>query len=269
MGRRWGFLSIVLLLTTPCAAQPVDCLVAPHRVADLAFGTAGVVRFVGVERGDHVKKGQLLASLDTSIEESSLAIARSEFEATAAIASAQAQLDLATKRLERTRVLLERENVATSRFEEVQNDFDTARLKLAELQETRRLRELDVARATAVLTGRQILSPFDAVVVERHVAPGESVDSKRALTISEIDPLFIDLIAPAAAFDAVKLGQPIDVTLSHPAGRKVVAMASVIDPYVDASSETFRIRASLPNPDFSIVPGFRCRADLPFVAEDR
>lgn len=252
---------------TPCAAEMVDCLVAPHRVADLAFGSSGVVRVMAVDRGDHVRKGQVLASLDTSIEQSSLDIAQGQLTASAAIDSAQAQLDLAAKRLQRSRLLLEKDNVAASRFEEVQNDFDTARLKLAELLENRAMRALDVARAQAVMATRQIVSPFDAVVVERHVAPGESVDNKRVVTVSEIDPLFIDMIAPSAAFDAVKLGQPIEVRLAHPA-RTVTAVASVIDPYVDASSGTFRIRASLPNPDFTIVPGFRCRADLPFVPVD-
>ena len=266
---RFGAMVFMAMLggSTPCAAEMVDCLVAPHRVADLAFGSSGVVRVMAVDRGDHVRKGQVLAMLDTSIEQSSLDIAQGQLTASAAIDSAQAQLDLATKRLQRSRLLLEKDNVAASRFEEVQNDFDTARLKLAELLENRAMRALDVARAQAVMATRQVVSPFDAVVVERHVAPGESVDNKRVVTVSEIDPLFIDIIAPAVAFDAVKLGQPIEVRLAHP-GRTVTAVASVIDPYVDASSGTFRVRASLPNPDFSIVPGFRCRADLPSVASD-
>lgn len=266
---RVGAIVILAMLASaaPSAAETVDCLVAPHRVADLAFGSSGVVRVMAVDRGDHVAKGQMLASLDTSIEQSSLDIAQGQLTASAAIDSAQAQLDLVTKRLQRTRLLLEKDNVAASRFEEVQNDFDTARLKLAELIENRGMRALDVARAQAVVATRQIVSPFDAVVVERHAAPGESVDNKRVVTVSEIDPLFIDIIAPSAAFDAVKLGQPIEVRLAHPV-RTVTAIASVIDPYVDASSGTFRVRASLANPDFSIVPGFRCRADLPFVSND-
>ena len=266
---RLGGIALLALLgsAAPCTAEMVDCLVAPHRVADLAFGSSGVVRVMAVDRGDHVVKGQVLASLDTSIEQSSLDIAQAQLTASAVIDSARAQLDLAAKRLQRSRLLLEKDNVAASRFEEVQSDFDTARLKLAELLENRAMRALDVARAQAVMATRRIVSPFDAVVVERHVAPGESVDNKRVVTVSEIDPLFIDVIAPSAAFDAVKPGQPIAVRLTHPA-RTVTAIASVIDPYVDASSGTFRVRASLPNPDFAIVPGFRCRADLPFVSND-
>lgn len=257
-------LSALLLLAfmSPAGAESVDCLVSPHRVSELAFGSAGVVREIGVERGDIVRKGEALARLDTSIEQSNLDMAEAQLQGTAAIQSAEAQLDVATKRLARNRQLFERGNLAAGQFEEIEGDQQVARLKLAELTEAQRLRALDVARARAILGLREIVSPFDGVVVERHVAPGEYVENKPVLTISEVDPLFVDLIIPAASFEAVRPGQAIEVTLDHPAGRKVWAKASVIDPFVDASSGTFRVRATLPNPDRSIIAGFRCRAEI-------
>lgn len=263
-------LSAMMLLAvwSVARADSVDCLVSPHRVSELAFGSAGVVREIDVERGDVVHKGQRLASLDISIEQSNLAMAQAQLEATAAIESAKAELDVANKRLARNRQLFERGNLASGAFEEIQGDAEVARLKLAELSEARRLHALDVARAEAVMALRRIASPFDGVVVERHVSPGEYVDDKRVLTVSEIDPLYVDLIVPAAAFDTIRPGQAIEVTLDFPAGRKVQAAASIIDPFVDASSGTFRVRATLANPDRSIVAGFRCSAEIGALAGD-
>lgn len=248
-------------------AQTVDCLISPHRVSELAFGFPGVVETIVVERGDEVRKGQLLASLDTSIERSNIAMAQAQVEATAAIDSAKAELDVAEKRLTRSQALFDRGNLSVGQFEEIRGDREVARLKLAELVEARRLRQLDLDRAKAILALRTIVSPFDGVVVERHVSPGEYVDNKRVLTISEIDPLFVDMIVPAPAFDSIRPGQVIEVTLDHPAGAKVRASAAVIDPFVDASSGTFRIRATLPNPDRSIVAGFRCSAEIGSVRQ--
>lgn len=260
---RFRLSAMTLLVCVSLArADSVDCLVSPHRVSELAFGSAGVVSEINVERGDIVHKGQRLASLDISIEQSNLDMAEAQLEASAAIDSAKAQLDVASKRLARNRQLFDRGNLAAGAFEEIEGDEEVARLRLAELSEARRLHGLDVARARAVMALRTIVSPFDGVVVERHVSPGEYVDNKRVLTISEIDPLFVDLIVPAAAFATIRPGQMIEVTLDFPAGRKVQARASVIDPFVDASSGTFRVRATLPNPDRSIVAGFRCSAEI-------
>ena len=262
------FAAGMLLATLPSSrAETVDCLVSPHRVAELAFGFPGIVETINVERGDRVSKGQLLASLDTSIEQSNIAIAEAQLAATAEVESAEAQLAVMQKRLQRNTLLFNRGTLSAGQFEEIQGDEEVARLKLAELSEARRLRRLDVARARAIMALRTITSPFDGVVVERHVSPGEYVDTKRVLTVSEVDPLFVDMIVPAASFDEVKPGQVISVTLDYPLGLTVKAMASVIDPFVDASSGTFRVRATLPNADRAIVAGFRCRADISAPAD--
>jgi RND family efflux transporter MFP subunit len=258
------FLAVLVMVagTSSSRSETVDCLVSPHRVSELAFGFPGLVEAINVERGDPVRKGQLLASLDTSIERSNIAIAEAQLAATAEIDSAKAQLGVAEKRLQRNKLLFDRGTLSTGQFEEIEGDEEVARLKLAELSEARRLRTLDVARARAIMALRTIVSPFDGGVVERHVQPGEYVDTKRVVTIAEIDPLFVDMIVPAAAFDLVRPGQVISVTLDHPPGLTVKATASVIDPFVDASSGTFRVRATLPNADRSIVAGSRCQADI-------
>jgi len=57
-------------------------------------------------------------------------------------------------------------------------------------------------------------------------------------------------------------GQKVKVTLSQPNPIEVVGEVSVIDPYVDGASETFRVRIAIANPDYSVVPGFRCLAQV-------
>ena len=57
-------------------------------------------------------------------------------------------------------------------------------------------------------------------------------------------------------------GQKIKVNLSQPNAIEVVGEVSVIDPYVDGASETFRVRIAIANPEYSIVPGFRCLAQV-------
>ena len=70
------------------------------------------------------------------------------------------------------------------------------------------------------------------------------------------------MIAPSTLFAEVRKGQKVKVLLQQPAELTVIAETAVIDPFVDAASGTFRVRLAMANPDYIIVPGFRCRADF-------
>jgi RND family efflux transporter MFP subunit len=243
-------------------AELLDCLVVPRQVADLAFGTSGIVERLLVDRGDHVRKGDTLGYLDSAVEVANLAIAKARLAEVAALETARAQMLAAQSKLRRSQMLESKRIMATSKFEEAEVDYESARLRVVEQEEARGLKALDVQRVEVALALRKIVSPFDGFVVERHVAPGEYVENKRAFTIAQIDPVDAEVIAPSAMFAEVKKGQRVKVILQQPADLVVSATTAVIDPYVDAASGTFRVRLAMANPDYAIVPGFRCRAEV-------
>jgi len=256
------FLLLLFSASFPAVAEVLDCLVVPRQTADLAFGTSGVVERLLVDRGDHVRKGDELAFLDSSVEAASLAIAEARLAEVASIELARAQMAAAQSKLRRSQALESKQIMSTSKFEETEVEHESARLKVIEQEEMQRLKVLDVQRVKAALGLRRIVSPFDGFVVERHVAPGEYVENRKVLTVAQIDPVYADVIAPASLFSDVKKGQKVRVTLQQPANRVVVAETAVVDPYVDAASGTFRARLAIANPDHAIVPGFRCRAEV-------
>jgi RND family efflux transporter MFP subunit len=251
-----------MLMSSSAFGEPLDCLVAPRQVADLAFGINGVVANLMVDRGDSVSKGDVLGNLDTAVESANLAIAKTRVTEVAAIETARAQLIAAQSKLQRSQTLESKRIMPTSKLEEAQVEFESARMKVVEQEELQRLKVLDVQRVEAALSLRRIVSPFDGVVVERHVAPGEYVENRRALTIAQIDPVYADVIAPSRMFSDVKRGQKTKIILQQPAERIVSGETDVIDPYVDAASGTFRVRVAIANKDRSIVPGFRCHAEF-------
>lgn len=259
-----GFLVMAALvaLHDDVKALPLDCLVVPQRTADVAFGTSGIVEEILVDRGDRVEKGQLLGRLDASIEAANLAIARERLSEVAALRSARAQLQTTKSKYQRNEALRDKEIVTAAKFEEAELENEMARMKVVEQEEAQRLKELEVHRAEAALALRSILSPFEGVVVERHVAPGEYLENRRAITVAQIDPVYADVIAPAAMFAHFTKGQQIKVTLSQPNAVDVIGEVAVIDPYIDGASGTFRVRIAIANPDHSVVPGFRCRAQV-------
>jgi membrane fusion protein, heavy metal efflux system len=254
-------------IATSAHSQPLDCIVVPRQVADLAFGAGGLVDSILVDRGDRVTKGQVLGYLDSTVENANLALAKQRLTEVSALETAQAQLKAAESKYRRSSALETKQIVATSKLEEAEVEYESARLKVVEQQEAMALKTLDVQRVEAIVWLRQIVSPFDGYVVERHVAPGEYVENRKALTVAEVDPVYADVIAPSALFSEVKKGQKVKVTLRQPAEKAVIADTSVIDPYVDGASGTFRVRLSIPNADNSIIPGFRCSAELGSVGQ--
>ena len=185
--------ALFALSISPAAfTQPIDCVVVPRQVADLAFGTGGVVERLLVDRGDPVRKGDVLGHLGSAVEDANLAIAKARLTEIAALKTAQAQWVAAQSKLRRSQALEGKRIMATSKLEEAETEHESARLKLVEQEELLRLKALDVQRMEAALALRTIVSPFDGFVVDRHVAAGEYVENKRALTVAQIDPVYAE-----------------------------------------------------------------------------
>jgi multidrug efflux pump subunit AcrA (membrane-fusion protein) len=54
----------------------VQCLIAPHSVINLNSPVEGVLRSIAIDRGDHVTKGQVVAKLESGVEQAAVAVAR-------------------------------------------------------------------------------------------------------------------------------------------------------------------------------------------------
>ena len=127
-----------------------------------------------------------------------------------------------------------------------------------------RVNHAAMRRDEEVLKLRNIHSPFNGVVVERLLGPGEHVrqDKAQILKLAQIDPLNVELIMPANLYGSVKVGMAAEVLPEQPVGGSYSAKVVVVDKVVDAASGTFGVRLNLPNPGNKIPAGFKCRAKL-------
>ena len=65
----------VAVIALPAPAQTLDCLINPYLVVAVSFSTEGVLNTVAVDRGDLVKEGQELATLESLVEKATVALA--------------------------------------------------------------------------------------------------------------------------------------------------------------------------------------------------
>jgi multidrug efflux pump subunit AcrA (membrane-fusion protein) len=80
--------------------------------------------------------------------------------------------------------------------------------------------------------------------------------------IARVDPLRVEIIIPAALFGTVTNGMLAVVTPDIPDAKSLRARVILVDKMIDPASNTFRVRAELPNANRAIPPGLRCRAIL-------
>jgi len=262
-----------LLLVTAFAAEsalaaqpPLRCVIEPDRTAEIGSPVIGVVEKVYVERGDTVKQGQLLAQLRSTVEQASVSAAQVRAQAEADIQAATANYEFQKQKLVRTEELMQKKFVSAQALDQVRAEASVAEQRLMQAREQKRLARQEVQFAQAQLGMRQIRAPFSGIVADRYVNAGERVEVKPMFRLAKIDPLRVEIIVPAAAYGSVVKGVQAQIIPELPNAAKLDAKVVLVDKLIDAASNTFRVRAELPNANAAIPSGLRCRAEIAGVA---
>lgn len=263
-----GAVSGEAVLAQSRALAAISCILTPSRRAEVASAVEGVLVEVLVERGDAVARGQPLARLDTVVEERVLEAARFRAESDAAILSRQAQLREALQRLQQVETLRRRGVASVQALNEVTAEVEVARNLLREAEVEREMARMEALRVEAILEQRTLRAPADGVVLQRHRDAGEYASEQApVLTLVTVDPLWAEILLPAAALGRVRLGEIVTLRIEPPVAREVVGAVVVIDPVVDAASRTFGVRVSLENPGGAIAAGLRCEPQFAGLRE--
>jgi RND family efflux transporter MFP subunit len=236
------------------------CLIQPKMVLKLGTPVPGLISEVLVDRGATVKKGEIVARLDSSVEEANLALAEAHAANDSAVRSGRAKLDFQKRKAERTSELRRNNNVSISTAEEAETSAQVADSELHEADVNLQLAHLELVRNRELLKQRTIRSPIDGVVVERTLGPGEYVfDQAHLLTVAQIDPLNVEVFVPLTEFGRIRPGMSAEVYPESPVGGSYDAKVMVVDRVLDAASGTIGIRLELPNPDYALPAGLKCQ----------
>lgn len=211
----------------------LECLVEPHLLINVGSPVDGVLEQVMVNRGDRVRKGQVVAKLQAGVE-------------AAAVKLSEARVEFGRRRVERSEGLYAKQLISAQERDELVTEV--------------RLREEELKKDEETLRLRTIVSPIDGVVVERRLAPGEftRTDKSVVLRLAQIDPLNVEVVAPSSLFKSVRVGMSGRVSLAPFLPGTYHAKVVVVDKVIDAASGTLGIRLQMPNPDNKIPAGIKC-----------
>ncbi|MGZ8258873.1 MAG: efflux RND transporter periplasmic adaptor subunit [Methylotenera sp.] len=245
------------------AAQPLGCLIEPERIAEVGSQVIGVVESVNVERGDLVRKGQVLATLRSDVERASVQVANTRSQAEAEVRSAEAALKLAHVTETREEDLVAKKFISQQALDKSHAETAMTVQKLALAREQLRTRNDELALARAQLGQRTIRSPIDGIIADRYIWPGERVEEKAMFRVAKITPLRIEMVVSAALYGSISQGMQLSVVPQMPNAQPLQAKVVLVDKLIDGASNTFRIRAEIPNKDSAIPSGLRCKVELP------
>lgn len=235
-GRRCIAAATLCWLTCAAAvgAQQADLdgLIEPYEVVEISSRVPGILDEVMVKRGDLVEEGQVLARLEGNLEKIKVKLAK-------------ARVEFSTRRSVRNEELYEAQLVSAAEKDELETEIEINKLQVEEAEE--------------LLAMRTIRSPTRGVVVERSRAPGESVTAEPILTVARIDPLNVEVIVPVERYNTITKGMRAEVRPEAAIGGMYVGEVVIVNQVIDAASGTFGVRVELPNKNYELPAGVKCK----------
>jgi HlyD family secretion protein len=251
-------------LTSPSQANAVltasGYVVAQVKAAVASKGTGRLV-YLGVEEGDKVKQGAVIARLEDADVLAALA------QAEANLAVARADSEDAVRSLERTRELFK--SNLTSKAE-----LDAAVARSMRVKASITYAEATVRSAAVSVENTRIRAPFDGTVLTKDADVGEvvapfasSANSRGAVvTMADMNSLLVEADVSESNITRVKPGQPCNIVLDAYPDRSYAGVVHKIVPTADRAKATVMTKVRFKERDELVLP--EMSAKIQFLSDD-
>ncbi|RWX75442.1 efflux RND transporter periplasmic adaptor subunit [Neorhizobium lilium] len=256
-----GDLSVIVTATG--SVQPTDQV-------DISSELSGTVRRVNVTYNSAVKKGDILAELDTNKQEADVQSARAE------LASAKANVLKAEAEAQSARISLDRLTGLVSNRISSQKELDAAQYTYESAMASKDVNAASVLSAEASLRLAEvnlskltIVSPIDGIVLTRDVDPGATVASSLNAPVlftiaGDLRRMELQVAVDEADVGQVREGQPARFSVdaypdrNFPAAIQAVRFASE----TVSNVVTYKAILTVDNQDLLLRPGMTATADI-------
>ncbi len=215
-----------------------------------------------VDIGDHVKKGQVLATIETPELDAELAAARAQLKASEAqVGARKAEAEFSKTTNERWRdspkgVVSEQER------ESKKADYESSEARLYAANAQVNLDKSKVDQYSALTEFKQVKAPFDGTVTERKIDVGNLVTAGSGSTttplyrMAQTDPLRIFVDVPqSASGELMNAGIPAEIRATGAVGGVFSGKIARSAESINAQARTMRVEVDMPNADHALVPG--------------
>jgi len=227
--------------------------------ADIKSEYTGIVTDVFVTEWVRVKRGDLLAKLDTREADVVLQKARAAVEvAKANILQAEVSQNRANREFERAQKLKETGLITQQAFDDARTETEAAKARIEAAKAQLKVAEEDVLYAQTRLSKSLIRSPLDGMVSFRNVNVGDFVGEMGAKPMFRIvDTRILELTAtaPSSEMGSVRIGQPLHFSSDAFPGRNFVGKVMFINPVVNEADRSIKVVAEVENREDQLKGG--------------
>jgi len=207
----------------------------PNEQVDLISEAAGKVVGIFFEEGSQVVKGQLLLKVDDD-------------EWQAQLRRANYQLNLTAERLNRQRVLLEKDAVSREEFDQVQTDYN--------------ILQADIELLKTKISKTEIKAPFSGTIGFRGVSLGSYLQPNTVIArLIDQNQLKLEFSIPEKYASLRLLGKKIFFT-TEVSSQEFEAIVYAVDPKVDVLTRTLTVRGVFNNSEGKLYSGMFARVNL-------
>ena len=228
----------------------------PHFLVQVGTQVSGTIARILVDFNSHVKKGQLIALIDTTFLHAALE------DAKASLRKAQAQEVLTHNTADRTKQLFDKGLAAQADLDQATSDWESAKAEISSMQSA-----LD--RAKINLAYAFIVSPITGVIVNRNVNVGQTVaasfSTPTLFTIADdLSKMQIQASIDEADIGQVKIGQNAKFTVDAYPDRSFIGVVTQVrlQPTTVQNVVTYTVMIDVDNPDLALMPGMTANITL-------
>jgi RND family efflux transporter MFP subunit len=215
-----------------------------------------------VDIGDRVKKGDVLANIETPELDAELAAARAQLKASEArVGARRAEAEFSKSTNERWRDS-PKGVVSDQERESKKADYESAEAQLNAAVAQVALDKSKVDQFDALTEFRRVRAPFDGTITERKIDVGNLVAAGSGSTttplyrMAQTDPLRIFVDVPqSAAGELMNAGVPAEIRATGAVGGIFSGKIARSAESINSQSRTMRVEVDMPNASHALVPG--------------
>lgn len=209
---------------------------------DVGAQVSGQIKKLYVKLGDQVKKGDMIASIDSSTQqnnidnkEAQLAIYKAQLE------SAKVALNIAKTQFDRENALFAKNATSKQEFESAKNTYSANSAKIKELEAQIKQTNIELSTAKINLGYTKITAPRDGTVVSVQVEEGQTVNANQTtptiVNIADLSRVKMKMQIAEGDITKIKVGTPVEYSILSEPTKKFQTTVSSIDPGLTTLSD--------------------------------
>lgn len=204
-------------------------------LVEVGAQATGQIKKLHVRLGQQIKKGDLIAEIDSTTQKNELAANRAKLETfQAQLESAKIALNSADKKYRREKALWAENATSKEELESAQDVYAEAKAKITELQSSIKQTQIAINTAETDLGYTRIVAPMDGTVVALPVEEGQTINAVQSsptiIHLADLRTMLNKMQIAEGDITKVKSGQKIQFTILSEPDAPIEAVLESIDP---------------------------------------